>query len=202
MSHVQLDNLKPRCHRPPRRRRKLPGYHVDIANRHLPRRLISRSKRDRARRDRLPSPVRTIHRLPTKPRKIGARLPPRMSQLNRRNAPLFTDKFGDAPNPSACRSVQMPLSSGEIRPSNEMAVASTQTIAAPPTARLPRCTKCQSVGIPSSLLYWHIGETKMRFLNVSSRSCRGENNLLIDADYSLRIHPWIFIPLLPHDPDH
>jgi hypothetical protein len=51
------------------------------------------------------------------------------------------------------------------------------TIAAPPTARLPRCTRCQSVGIPSSLEYWHMGETKMRFLKAVWRRVKGVKSL-------------------------
>ena len=38
----------------------------------------------------------------------------------------------------ACSSDQRPVSPGEMRPSGETAVASTQTSPAPPTARLPR----------------------------------------------------------------
>src|SRR6184192_501015 len=56
----------------------------------------------------------------------------------------------------------MPRSSGLMRPSGETAVASVKTSAAPPTARLPRCTKCQSVAKPSTLEYSHIGETMIR----------------------------------------
>ena len=73
----------------------------------------------------------------------------------------------------------MPLSNGDMRPSGETAVASTITRAAPPTARLPRCTRCQSVGSPSRLEYWHMGDTKTRFLNSMRRSLNGENSLLI-----------------------
>ena len=40
---------------------------------------------------------------------------------------------------------------------------------APPTARLPRCTKCQSFAKPSSDEYSHIGETAIRLRNVISR---------------------------------
>ena len=47
-----------------------------------------------------------------------------------------------------------------------------------PTAREPKCTKCQSVGTPSSEEYWHIGETKTRFLNSVSRILNGEKSLL------------------------
>src|ERR1035437_3745932 len=54
-----------------------------------------------------------------------------------------------------------------------MAVASAITAAAPPTARLPRCTRCQSVAKPSTLEYWHIGLITMRFRSVSERSENG-----------------------------
>ena len=55
------------------------------------------------------------------------------------------------------------------------AIASTITSPAPPTARLPRWTKCQSVGMPSCAEYWHIGETKIRFRKVVPRSVSGSN---------------------------
>ena len=57
-------------------------------------------------------------------------------------------------------------------------MASTITRAEPPTARLPRCTKCQWFGSPSSLEYWHIGETKMRFLNSIPLKRKLEKSLL------------------------
>ena len=39
----------------------------------------------------------------------------------------------------------------------------------------PRCTRCQSSGVPSSAEYWHIGETTTRFVSSSSRSRKGVN---------------------------
>src|ERR1700733_10368039 len=62
----------------------------------------------------------------------------------------------------------MPLSAGLMRPSGETAVASTITRPAPPTAREPRWTRCQSLGKPLSDEYWHMGETAMRFLRTTS----------------------------------
>ena len=59
------------------------------------------------------------------------------------------------------------------------AVASAITSPAPPTARLPRCTRCQSVGRPSRAEYWHIGETAMRLRSVTSRSRSGVKSALI-----------------------
>ena len=69
----------------------------------------------------------------------------------------------------------MPKSAGEIRPSGEMAAASVKINHAPPTARLPKCTKCQSFGNPFSAEYWHMGETTIRFFREISLSLRGEN---------------------------
>ncbi len=80
---------------------------------------------------------------------------------------------------SRCASDQIPVSCGEIRPSGETAVASTITSPAPPTARLPRWTKCQSVGRPSSAEYWHIGETKTRLRNSTPPSFKGEKSVLM-----------------------
>jgi hypothetical protein len=68
---------------------------------------------------------------------------------------------------------QMPASHGVMRASGLTALASTHTSDAPPTARLPRCTKCHSLGMPSSLEYWHMGETKTRFRKVTERSVSG-----------------------------
>src|SRR5580765_5241963 len=44
---------------------------------------------------------------------------------------------------------------------------------APPAARLPRCTRCQSFANPSSEEYWHIGETAIRLRKVTSRMASG-----------------------------
>jgi len=62
---------------------------------------------------------------------------------------------------------QMPASWGVMRPRGSTAVASAMTKPAPPTARDPRWTRCQSVTNPSSELYWHIGLTPTRLRNVT-----------------------------------
>jgi hypothetical protein len=66
-----------------------------------------------------------------------------------------------------------------MRPSGTTAVASTITRAAPPVARLPRWTRCQSFGRPSTLEYWHIGDTNTRFFSSRSRRRSGEKRTLI-----------------------
>jgi hypothetical protein len=42
-------------------------------------------------------------------------------------------------------------------------------------ARLPRCTRCQSLTVPSVAEYWHIGETTTRLGMVSPRKRMGAN---------------------------
>ena len=64
----------------------------------------------------------------------------------------------------------MPAQPGEMRPSRLTSVISVITRPAPPMARLPRCTRCQSFGCPSSARYWHIEETTIRLGSTSSRS--------------------------------
>ncbi len=63
-----------------------------------------------------------------------------------------------------------------MRPFADTAVASMITSPAPPTARLPRCTRCQSLAIPSFAEYWHMGETAIRLGKVSWRRVSGENS--------------------------
>jgi hypothetical protein len=62
-----------------------------------------------------------------------------------------------------------------MRPSRLTSVISATIRAAPPAARLPRCTRCQSFGVPSSAEYWHIGDTTMRLDSTRSRSRNGVN---------------------------
>ena len=54
--------------------------------------------------------------------------------------------------------------------------ASVMTRPAPPTARLPRWTKCQSFARPSvASEYWHMGDTTMRLRKVISRRRNSSN---------------------------
>src|ERR1039457_426306 len=76
-------------------------------------------------------------------------------------------------------SFQIPRSFGVIRPSGRTAAASVKTRPAPPTARLPRWTRCQSLAKPSRLEYWHISETAMRLGRVRSRKVIGEKRSVI-----------------------
>ena len=50
---------------------------------------------------------------------------------------------------SRCASFQIPVQPGEMRPSGDTQVISVKTSPAPPVAREPRCTRCQSPGMPS-----------------------------------------------------
>src|SRR5450432_50030 len=87
-------------------------------------------------------------------------------------------------NLSRCAFFQIPKSSGEMRPSGDTAAASVIIKAAPPTARLPRCTRCHSLANPSAEEYSHIGETTIRFLNVTDFIVSGVNSLAINKLYS------------------
>ena len=72
----------------------------------------------------------------------------------------------------ACRD---PAHHGEMRASRDTSVISAITRPAPPIARLPRCTRCQSPTVPSSATYWHIGDTTTRLGSTRSRSRNGVN---------------------------
>ncbi len=81
-----------------------------------------------------------------------------------------------------CASTRLPASSlyrpvqpGVMRASAETSVISVKMRPAPPMARLPRCTRCQSFGTPSVAEYWHIGETTTRLASVMPRSWNGWN---------------------------
>ena len=76
---------------------------------------------------------------------------------------------------STCSGLYIPVHPGLMRPSRLTSVISATISAAPPDARLPRCTRCQSFGVPSSAEYWHIGDTTMRFASTRSRSRNGVN---------------------------
>ena len=80
--------------------------------------------------------------------------------------------------PAACSSFQIPASCREILPSGVTAVASVSTNPAPPRATPPRCTRCQSVGCPSTDEYWHIGATQTRLEKVMPRTVSGEKSVL------------------------
>src|ERR1700681_2341364 len=65
-----------------------------------------------------------------------------------------------------------------MRPSRSTCVASRTSKPAPELASMPRCVMCQSLPTPSLALYWHIGETTMRFGTVRPASFIGENKAL------------------------
>src|SRR5882724_11985934 len=69
----------------------------------------------------------------------------------------------------------MPVQPGEIRPSGDTSVISVNTSPAPPMALAPRWTRCQSLGVPSTAQYWHIGDTTTRFRSSTSRNRNGVN---------------------------
>ena len=96
-----------------------------------------------------------------------------MRKLNAGNRALPSTNRAMRASGSICSSDQIPTSFGVMRPSGTTAVASTMTSPAPPAARLPRCTRCQSLAKPFSAEYWHMGETAIRLRNVTPRSFSG-----------------------------
>src|SRR6267154_4451544 len=58
-------------------------------------------------------------------------------------------------------------------------VASLQNIAAPDSASVLICVKCQSLASPFTEEYWHIGATMMRLGSSRPRSFIGENRALM-----------------------
>src|SRR5580693_7183914 len=73
-----------------------------------------------------------------------------------------------------------------MRPSAETALASVKIRAAPPTAREPRWTRCQSLAKPSVLEYWHIGETTMRLRSFRSRIWSGSKTFIGESPWQIR----------------
>ncbi len=92
-------------------------------------------------------------------------------------APLALRKSATLPRARACSSFQMPTSPWLIRPSAVTPVASTNTAPAPPRAKRPRWTRCQSCTTPSTAAYWHIGEMTTRLRRVTSPMVMGVNSL-------------------------
>ena len=79
-----------------------------------------------------------------------------------RRARLYLDAGADAIFPEALES------------ESEFEVFA-KAVPAPDMARLPRCAMCQSVALPSTAEYWHIGETMMRLASSSLPIFTGEN---------------------------
>ena len=102
-------------------------------------------------------------------------LRPGMRQLDGRDRSVFTDETRDAAHGLGLAVVPQPQVLRADPHTGSTAVASTMIKPAPPTARLPKCTKCQSVATPSFLLteYWHIGETHSRFADRNGTELRG-----------------------------
>ena len=74
---------------------------------------------------------------------------------------------------TACSSFHNPAQPGVMRPSADTQVISPNTSPAPPSARLPRCTRWKSPGIPSTAEYMAIGDTTMRLGSLMPRSRKG-----------------------------
>ena len=119
-----------------------------------------------------PSPTATLPRSPENGDHVEA-LRPAWPSWIAGTAPRARIAAAMGAQASRCSSFQMPVSSGEMRPSGRTAVASAITMPAPPDANCARCVWCHSCGTPSTALYWHIGATHRRLRAVRPRIVRG-----------------------------
>src|SRR5437763_116619 len=71
-----------------------------------------------------------------------------------------------------------------------------QRIAAPDSAKVLMCVKCQSLASPFTAEYWHIGATIMRLGRARPRSFIGENRALM-GDVRLRERVGCFYLAMP-----
>src|ERR1051326_5954819 len=84
-----------------------------------------------------------------------------------------------------------------MRPAGSTAVCSTMSRPAPDTHSEPRCWTCQSLADPSSALYWHIGDTAIRFARVTPPRIIGSNKWLAGSMACLRGFFFPIVPLAP-----
>ena len=175
MRAVELDDLESRLERAARGVREGRNNILNSSDLERDRRLLAVVERDRARREDRASirPPATLSGLPPFHGDAVLALRPACASWMPGTEPCARMNAVTRASGSMCSSFQMPRSSGEMRPSGSTAVASVKTSAAPPTAREPRWTRCQSSAKPSTLEYWHIGETTIRFFSVMPRSVSG-----------------------------
>ncbi len=110
-----------------------------------------------------------------------------MGKLNARHRALTVDEPRDARERLDVLIVPDTQILRRDAPLGQAAVASTMTSPAPPAARLPRCTRCQSLAKPSSAEYWHIGETAMRLRKVTPRRFSGVRRSTSGTPKSCRV---------------
>src|ERR1700712_1498695 len=118
--------------------------------------------------------VRYLKPLPTN---VWLPLPPACHNCTAIFAPCSCTNFTIGFQASTCASFQRPVSFGVFIPMGDMAVHSVMINEAPPTARLPKCTRCQLFGTPSTALYCCIGDTAIRLRSVRSLNCKAVNRL-------------------------
>src|SRR6266850_5893547 len=75
----------------------------------------------------------------------------------------------------------------EMRPSALTCVDSVITSAPAPRENWPRCIRCQSLAVPLSELYWHIGETTMRFFRARLRRVIGAKRAIAMLRVSVEV---------------
>uniref|UniRef100_A0A8H7TNC4 Uncharacterized protein n=1 Tax=Bionectria ochroleuca TaxID=29856 RepID=A0A8H7TNC4_BIOOC len=158
MRTMDLDNIKPSLHSPPRSISEPLNQLLDVLQRQRLRRRIVPSERNRTRRHHVMRPPADSLLGQVRPRPLdhppgeGARLAPRVRELDARLPALAVDEVDDAPQRRDLRVLPEPQAVGEMRPRASTAVASTMVSAAPERANWPRWTRWKSVACPSRAL--------------------------------------------------
>ena len=94
-------------------------------------------------------------------------------------APCASTNAAMRTSASRCVSFHRPRHHGVIRPRGSTCVASVNTSPAPPVARLPRCTKCQSSATPSVA---RVLAHRRQHDAIGKRSPNGSSGAGTDAD--------------------
>ena len=119
-------------------------------------------ERKRAGRDYLPSAIFDAEAAASMKRWNAARLAPGVGKLNGRNRAHALNEFRNAGQEFDVPIVINSHIAGSDAALRGNAGCFDKTSPAPPTARLPRWTRCQSSANPSTEEYWHMGETTIR----------------------------------------
>ena len=166
---------KPGVHAHPRGGHEVVTDAVHVGPGHRPRRRHPGRVTHRRRPDRLPAvlPQRDVGAFPGQ---LHRTLRPGMPELQAdpRGAVLVHEATMRR-HAATCSARYMPVHPSVMRASGDTHVISVITRPAPPSARVPRCTRWKSPGIPSTALYMSIGATTTRLGTVMPRSENGVN---------------------------
>ena len=171
---VQLDGVEADPHRALRRIHERLAHPRDVIHGRHPRHMPVRAERNGRWRDRLPRVLIGRQRAAALPRPLRRSLAAGMRDLDAELGGAGAAAVGDDARQRRLVVVGVePQQPWVMRPRRSTCVASTMTRPAPELASMPRWARCQSVAVPSSALYWHIGDTTMRLVNSTLPSLMG-----------------------------